>query len=216
MKVSGILWAGLVALSLAGCATRGPAVDSPVLRDPEALAAAQASQATRAAWLASQADWSFSGRVAVSANGKGGSGRIDWEQADARYEVALSAPVTRQSWRLAGDLQTGAGRLEGLEGGTREGSNAAALLRQATGWDIPVASMVHWARGLADPTAGVEGLEYDTQGRLRALSQHGWRVDYLDWFPAEGARPVLPRRVEARRDGAAVKLAVDQWQMAPQ
>ena len=115
MKVSGMLWAGLVALSLAGCATRGPAVDSPVLRDPEALAAAQASQATRAAWLASQADWSFSGRVAVSANGKGGSGRIDWEQADARYEVALSAPVTRQSWRLAGDLQTGAGRLEGLE-----------------------------------------------------------------------------------------------------
>ena len=210
MKVSGMLWAGLVALSLAGCATRGPAVDSPVLRDPEALAAAQASQATRAAWLASQADWSFSGRVAV------GSGRIDWEQVDARYEVALSAPVTRQSWRLAGDLQTGAGRLEGLEGGTREGSNAADLLRQATGWDIPVASMVHWARGLADPTAGVEGLEYDTQGRLRALSQHGWRVDYLDWFPAEGARPVLPRRVEARRDGAAVKLAVDQWQMAPQ
>ena len=62
----------------------------------------------------------------------------------------------------------------------------------------------------------VEGLEYDTQGRLRALSQHGWRVDYLDWFPAEGARPVLPRREEARRDGAAVKLAVDQWQMAPQ
>ena len=42
MKVSGMLWAGLVALSLAGCATRGPAVDSPVLRDPEALAAAQA------------------------------------------------------------------------------------------------------------------------------------------------------------------------------
>ena len=35
MKVSGMLWAGLVALSLAGCATRGPAVDSPVLRDPQ-------------------------------------------------------------------------------------------------------------------------------------------------------------------------------------
>ena len=89
MKVSGVLWTGLVALSLAGCATRGPAVESPVLRDPEALAAAQAAQATRAAWLAAQADWSFSGRVAVSANGKGGSGRIDWEQTDARYRVEI-------------------------------------------------------------------------------------------------------------------------------
>ena len=116
MKVSGMLWAGLVALSLAGCATRGPAVDSPVLRDPEALAAAQASQATRAAWLASQADWSFSGRVAVSANGKGGSGRIEWRQDGPAFEVALAAPVTRQSWRLAVDGSGGA-RLEGLEGG---------------------------------------------------------------------------------------------------
>jgi outer membrane biogenesis lipoprotein LolB len=100
MKVSGMLWAGLVALSLAGCATRGPAVDSPVLRDPEAQAAAQASQATRAAWLDSQADWSFSGRVAVSANGKGGSGRIDWEQVDARYEVATvrRSPARAGAW----------------------------------------------------------------------------------------------------------------------
>ena len=48
MKVQGFLLAGLAALSMAGCATRGPAVDAPVLRDPEALAAAQAAQ--RASW----------------------------------------------------------------------------------------------------------------------------------------------------------------------
>ncbi len=216
MKFSGYLLAGLAALSMAGCATRGPATDATVLRDPEALAAAQAGQATRAAWLASQPDWSFAGRVAVNANGKGGSGRIDWQQTGQGYLVALSAPVTRQSWRLSGDLQTSAARLEGLEGGPREGADADRLLREATGWDIPVASMVHWARGVADPSTAPEGVEYDTQGRLRTLSQQGWRVDYLDWFPAEGTQPVMPRRMEARREGATVKVAVDQWQLAPQ
>ncbi|MBD9478363.1 lipoprotein insertase outer membrane protein LolB [Pseudoxanthomonas sp. PXM02] len=216
MKVSGFLLAGLAALSMAGCATRGASVDSPVLRDPEALAAAQASQATRAAWLASQADWSFAGRVAVSANGKGGSGRIDWQQTGAGYLVALSAPVTRQSWRLSGDLQSRAARLEGLEGGPREGADADRLLREATGWDIPVASMAHWARGVADPSAPAEAVEYDVEGRLRTLTQQGWRVDYLDWFAPEGAQPVMPRRMEARRQGATVKVAVDQWQLAPQ
>lgn len=215
MRFPGFLLAGLAALSMAGCATRGPVADSPVLRDPEALAAAQAAQATRAAWLASQAEWSFAGRVAVNANGKGGSGRIDWQQAAAAYEVALSAPVTRQSWRLSGDLQTGAGRLEGLEGGPRDGGDAERLLRDATGWDIPVASMVHWARGLEDPDVAADEREYDADGRLRTFRQQGWRVDYLDWFPAHDAQPVMPRRIEARREGAAVKLAVDQWQLAP-
>lgn len=216
MKVSGFLLAGLAALSMAGCATRGPTAESPVLRDPEALAAAQAAQATRSAWLESRPDWSFAGRVAVNANGKGGSGRIDWQQTGTGYFVALSAPVTRQSWRLGGDLQTRAARLDGLEGGPREGADADRLLREATGWDIPVASMMHWARGVADPSVPANGVEYDLEGRLRTLTQQGWRVDYLDWFPAEGDQPVMPRRMEARRQGATVKVAVDQWQLAPQ
>ena len=76
--------------------------------------------------------------------------------------------------------------------------------------------MVHWARGVADPSAATEGVEYDADGRLRTLTQEGWRVDYLDWFPAEGSQPFMPRRMEARRQGATVKVAVDQWQLAPQ
>jgi len=207
------LAAGLVALSMAGCATRGPASDAPVLTDPAAVASARTAQASRQAWLEARMDWTFAGRVAVNANGKGGSGRIDWKQAASGYEVALSAPVTRQSWRLSGDLGSGAGRLEGLEGGTREGADAERLLGEATGWDIPVASLARWARGLEDPTAATELAEYGADGHLRTLRQRGWRVDYLEWMPAEGAQPAMPRRIEARREGATVKLAIDQWQL---
>lgn len=208
------LAAGLVALSMAGCATRGPTSDAPVLTDAAALASARTAQASRQAWLEARTDWTFAGRVAVNANGKGGSGRIDWKQtASTVYEVALSAPVTRQSWRLSGDLASGAARLEGLEGGTREGADAERLLGEATGWNIPVASLARWARGLEDPTAATELAEYGVDGYLRTLRQRGWRVDYLEWTPAEGAQPAMPRRIEARREGATVKLAIDQWQL---
>src|SRR3546814_11697571 len=47
---------------------------------------------------------SFSGRVALSGGSRGGgTGRIEWQQAGDRYRVTLSAPVSRQSWRLSGD-----------------------------------------------------------------------------------------------------------------
>lgn len=213
MSIRAMTMAGLFALSLAGCATRGPVATSPVLADPAAVAAARAQQATREAWLQAHAEWAFAGRVAVSAQGKGGNGRIDWRQRGDAYEVALSAPVTRQSWRLSGDLTSGAGRLEGLEGGPREGGDAEALLKQATGWDIPLNAMGRWSRGMAGTEAVPEPSEFAGDGRLRALREQGWRVDFLDWFPPEGQRPAMPRRIEASRDGAKVRLIVDQWQL---
>lgn len=203
------------ALVLGGCASRGVRPQpSPQLTDPTAIAAAQARQATREAWLGARPDWQFQGRVAVSQQGKGGNGRIEWRQDDERYEVSLSAPVTRQSWRLTGDLHSQAGRLEGLEGGVREGEDAEQLLREATGWDIPLQSLVRWARGVADAAYRSDGpaqVEFAADGRLRSLREQDWRIDYQDWFEPEGERPAMPRRVEASRATARVRLIVDQW-----
>src|SRR5687767_9917483 len=101
---------GLMVVSLAACVSRGPRMETPAkLTDPEAVAAAQAQQAVRESWLRTHDSWSFEGRVAINNNGKGGNGRIDWRQEGDRYEVSLSAPVTRQSWRLIGDSRSKAG-----------------------------------------------------------------------------------------------------------
>ena len=202
-----------VTLLLAGCATRPPsAAAPPVLVDAQAIAAAAQDQATRAEWLLARPQWSFEGRVAISNAGKGGSGRIDWRQQGPGYEVALSAPVTRQSWRLVGDSDTGSGRLEGLEGGVREGSDAEALLRGATGWEIPVNALSAWARGLPASGFPLDAISYSVEGRLQAIEQAGWRIEYTQWSDPRDGQPSLPRRIEARRDLAAVRLIVDGWQ----
>ncbi|WP_340571886.1 lipoprotein insertase outer membrane protein LolB [Stenotrophomonas sp. G106K1] len=201
-----------VTLALSACTTVGrqktpaPAVVTTVSAEAAAIEAARVDA------LRSAADWNFQGRVAVSKGKDGGSGRIDWKQEGQRYVVELSAPVTRQSWKLSGDTHHEAGRLEGLAGGPREGEDAQALLLEATGWDIPVNQLPDWVRGLvAGDSAGPEKIDRDADGRPRRMQQMGWVIQYLDWYPAEAGRPALPRRVEAVNGDAKVRLLVDQW-----
>jgi outer membrane lipoprotein LolB len=208
---------GLSSLLLGACATRAPQAPlPPPLSAPEAIEAARNAQIQRAAWLDGHPQWSFEGRVAISNAGKGGSGRIDWQQDGPRYVVSLSAPVTRQSWRLIGDTHSEAGRLEGLEGGPREGEDAEALLLEATGWDIPVNALARWAQGLPAEGLPDENQAFSAEGRLQTLEQAGWRIDYAEWFDATSQQPQLPRRIEARRDRATVRLIVDHWDFTTQ
>ena len=206
------LWRGVVtalaALALASCATVGPRVPAP-----EAVPAAQAeaAQRQRAEVLAAIPSWSLQGRVAISQGDKGGSGRLDWVQAGDGYRVSLAAPVTRQSWQLIGAAD-GSVRLEGLEGGTREGFDADFLLREATGWEIPVAALGGWVRGLAAPG---DRVAWGEDGRLRRIEADGWTIDYQEWQPAAGGFPEMPRRLQAQRGQARVRLVLDGWQAVP-
>jgi outer membrane lipoprotein LolB len=181
---------------LAGCASAPP-------RPP--LVADAGAQAAREAELATQPEWGFRGRVALSQGGQGGNAGIRWRQQGADYDIELSAPITRQSWRLrsvAGQVS-----LEGLQGGRREGADAEALLLEATGWRIPIAAMAAWARGARG--AGAAELGMDAQGRPARLAQGGWTIDYLDWFAGS---PPLPRKLYARQDQASVRLVVEAWE----
>ena len=201
-------------LLLGACATR-TAREAPPL-DQQGIEAAERAQASRASWLDAQRQWSFEGRVAINNAGKGGNGRIEWQQDGRSYVVSLIAPITRQSWRLIGDTHSEAGRLEGLEGGTREGEDAEALLLEATGWDIPVNALAQWVRGLPAEGFPLQEWSYSTQGQLQLVEQAGWRIEYPLWFPAEGPQPSLPRRIEAKRDRASVRLIVDHWDFSAQ
>src|SRR3546814_10176167 len=74
---------------------------------------------------------SFSGRVALSGGSRGGgTGRIEWQQAGDRYRVTLSAPVSRQSWRLSGDDEPAT--IEGIPGGPRSDTDVERLKRKST------------------------------------------------------------------------------------
>jgi outer membrane lipoprotein LolB len=209
----------LAAAMLAGVLALGGCTIAPVRAPPPAVLssaqrdAAMAAQAAREAALALHPEWRLEGRVALTNDGRGGSGRLEWQQHGGDFSVELSAPVTRQGWRLSG--REGDVVLEGLEGGPRRGTDAAALLREATGWEIPVGALASWVRGArAGGAASADGagaeLEFSADGRLVRLHQEGWTLDYADWRPQPGGID-LPMRISASRDAARVRLVVDAW-----
>lgn len=190
------LVAGWLLATLVACAP------APLRTDNQTLLARQAA---REAVLAKVTDWSFAGRIAVSQGNDGGSGRIEWRQHGDDFDIRLSAPISRQTWRLS---KSGAQvLLEGLPGGPREGGDAEALLSEATGWRIPIADMVAWVRGARAGDAA--GLEFAPDGMPATLKQSGWTVSYRDWNKGD---PALPTKVFAETNGARVRLAVEQWQ----
>lgn len=159
--------------------------------------------------------WRLTGRVAVSSGSQGGSGRIEWEQRGGHYAISLSAPVTRQGWRLVGDAD--GARLQGVEGGPRESADVERMLLEATGWRIPVRAMVAWVRGVAasDGVSAPARIVYGGGDVPVSLEQIGWRIDYRDWHAATTQLPALPRRIEAAdavHADARLRLIVDRWE----
>jgi outer membrane lipoprotein LolB len=198
-------------LGLAACAT------TATRRQPQALAGEALAEKVREreAWLSQYAAWSFSGRAAIRKGREGGSGRIEWTQSDERrYSISLSAPVTRQSWRLNGDLHSEAGRLEGLEGGPREGEFAEDLLLKATGWDVPLQQLGRWVRGAPASEYPLDEVRYDAQGRPSQLRQAGWIVRYTAWRAGPAGQPDLPAQIEAESGDARVRLVIEEWTFA--
>ncbi|MDB6163950.1 MAG: lolB [Xanthomonadaceae bacterium] len=203
--------AGRVWMALASAILLTACVGRPVRQQPPAaVAMAEQVQLARVAMLAGHRQWSLQGRVALSNGRNGGSGRIDWQQDGARYLVSLSAPITRQSWRLQGAAD--GARLEGLEGVPRLGADAETLLRDATGWEIPVNALASWVRGAADAGLPQAVVQYGSDGHLSNLRQAGWSIDYSDWRTQPALGIDLPARLDATREGARVRLIVDHWQ----
>jgi outer membrane lipoprotein LolB len=173
-----------------------------VRETPAALAGLQA----REAQLAPRTHWSLSARIFVSDGGENsGSGDLEWRHDGDRFEFTLRAPTGR-TWKLSGDA--GAATLEGVDPQPIRGNDPQRLLRERLGWDVPVAELADWVRAVRAPGGDAE-VQYDELGRPAILTQHGWTIEYRDWF-AENVPP-MPRKVYAARGKARVKLAIDHW-----
>lgn len=207
--------------ALAGCVTHGTRPTAPVLvcsgaaDDASASCAARiaAVEAEAAAETAFEASWRFQGRVALTSGKQSGNARVEWQHDLASDVVVLSAPVTRQSWRL--EAGQGGAVLHGMADGPRQGGDAASLLRAATGWEIPVELMRDWVRGRpAPPDVGrVSVWRFNEASAtpiagLAGFDQAGWRIDILA-RDSEGRPTRL--NAEAAEASHRVRLVIDQW-----
>ncbi|MBN8737126.1 MAG: outer membrane lipoprotein LolB [Xanthomonadales bacterium] len=165
-----------------------------------------AAQAAREQALGAQQSWSLAGRFAASDGRHGGSGSLEWHQTGQQYRFVLRAPITGKSVQLDGGpdgaVLTGAGKVPVA------GRDAGEVLTEEFGWDVPVADLAWWVRGLRAPGRPAI-LTFGANGLPATLDQDGWHVDYRDWYSERN--PQLPRKVYASRDPYTVRVMIETW-----
>jgi len=167
--------------------------------------AAASAQAAREAQLRARTNWTITAHIGVSNGQDGGSGDLVWTQHGDRYDFTVHAPVTGRTWKLSGDAD--AAVLEGVDPQPDRGSDPERLLRERLGWDVPLANLGAWVRGLR--AAGAAKVEYDARNLPVLIEQAGWKVEYRDWLG--DSDPPLPRKLFASRGGARVRVVIENW-----
>ena len=187
-----------LAVVLAGCRTApppkiiGPGADAPW---PEQRAALEKLEV-----------YSLTGRVAVAASGEGFSGTLRFQQQPHRSDLALDGPMGIGGVRVALDGDELSIATSG--GAHLDGGAARAEMEKRLGFSLPLAELRWWLLGV--PAPGDAGVDADAaSGEIHAFEQQGWRVSIDARAPALGFS--LPQRLTATREGARMKLLVEQW-----
>lgn len=190
------IWlAGVVVLS--GCASR-PAV-SPM--------DAEASWLARQAILEKLTEWRVQGRIAVRTASEGWSAHFDWKQQGEDYRIRVRGPFGQGGVEMHGNGQ--GVWLKRADQPPVFALNPEALLEQETGWQLPVAGLSSWLRGLPVP-GGQPDIAWDEQGRLLKIEQNGWQISYSRYLLQSGIQ--LPEKLRMQHDSLKVKFIIDGWQ----
>lgn len=196
----GLLFAS--ALLLCSCAAVPP-------REPPAAEPGVLWQ-ERAERLRALNDWSFNGRAALSGPDTGSrTVRVNWTMSGDEYHLAFMSILGQRVAELRGDAGGAELRLPNEE--PRTAPRAEALLAEVLGWTAPVEALRYWVLGLPAPAPlfGREPGELDPWGRLLALEQEGWRVEFGQYTEAGGLE--LPKRLALHHPRLRIRLVIDEW-----
>lgn len=155
-------------------------------------------------------DWALEGRLAVNDGKDGGSGHLDWHRQGEASNMSFHGALGRGAWRMQATPEVAV--LELADGEVFRASSVNALLEQQLGWEVPVDALEWWVRGLAVP-GDQDVRKLGEQGKLLALTQLGWVIEYGKYLEVDGV--TMPLKLTARQGSHTVKLAVRKWSLSP-
>jgi len=167
---------------------------------------------THAAALAPVSSWDLRGRLAVRTDSRGGQAALSWQRTSDHQSIRLNGPFGSGAVRVT--QGPGGARLEDAENRVYEASTAEQLVTLYTGWQLPLANLDWWLRGLPVPDRpGTR--ELDDAGRLRILRQQGWTVEYESYMRIEDLdlpnRLTLTRAPEDGMPGLQARFVIERW-----
>jgi outer membrane lipoprotein LolB len=198
---------GILIGAIAGCA------QIPI--QPEISAAQQ--QSLMPTWqrhalaIKNQRDWQCIGRIAIRTETQGGTVNLDWKQTGDFSRVTLSAPLNQGVVELKG--QPNLMMITDSSGNQEITHDPQATIAKLTGWQIPIAALPDWIRGI--PHHANATFNLNAQGLLQTLHDSGWTIEYERYMPAAAATLPLPQKISVSKDNVVLKLIVDSWSARP-
>lgn len=154
-------------------------------------------------------DWQCIGRIAIRTQAEGGTVNFDWHQKGDTAKIVLNAPLNQGTVELLGnpDMML----ITDSAGHRQLTSNPGASIEQLTGWKIPINALPDWIRGLPhDQSATVQ---VNDNGRLLALRDDGWLIDYESYMAVPGHDLTLPRKITVSRNDIRLRLMIESWRI---
>lgn len=158
---------------------------------------------------ASSADFELTGRISVQDEEQRFSGGVRWQHASkAGDEISLLSPLGQIMVQIVQDNE--GARLTTSEQKVFFASDIEILTETVLGWRIPVAGLQYWVQGEHFPaTAAIKHL--DSEGRVVAINQDDWKIDYVRYFPAHSVHATRPKVLVLKYATLRMKLVVDDW-----
>lgn len=172
-----------------------------------ALAGAAALAAAGCAELTARApgedvEFEFTARFAARYGEEAASGQLAWRHHAARDEVLISSPLGQGMARVT-RRESGV-TLETADERRYSAADAESLTEQVLGFRLPLRGLADWVRARPAPGAPAR-TEYTPEGRLAALEQQGWRVEYQAYASDR------PARLRLRYPGLELRIAISEW-----
>ena len=166
-----------------------------------AAALVLAACATPSQRAAPPGGFDLQGRVSIRHGSDGATGRISWSHSAETDELLIASSLGQgiaRIRRVGQDVELFS------EGKEYRAADAESLTERVLGWRLPLAGLPDWVQGRADPGSASQATR-DASGRIVALVQNGWKIEYQNF---EGNRP---SRMRLTRPSLEIRLVIDQW-----
>ncbi|RZA05415.1 MAG: outer membrane lipoprotein LolB [Moraxellaceae bacterium] len=160
-------------------------------------------------------NWQALGKLGIKVPNDGGSANLRWNQQHDSYQIDLKGPFGQGNLSITGAPS----KVTLIEAGEppQHAKTAEELIVKTTGWNIPVAQLAYWVRGLPAPNLKINRFTPNAEGFISELEQAEWKVTYGDYLSVTSNNEVIamPGRITAEYKDVKLTLVIREWSFNP-
>lgn len=153
--------------------------------------------------------WQFKARSSIRQDKESWQASLRWQQDSTDYEVQVLGPFSMGGLILKGDDQQVILTL--ADGQQWQAKAPEGLLKQATGWQLPISALRYWVRGLPATNLPLAKKELNDDAQIITMTQGEWQIKFPEYMKVKGK--LLPRKVFIENSQLHLKMVIDKWQL---